>query len=116
VKLIEKYEQLHWAAFNLFVRLFGILGLIVSVVFFGWAVYFLVAPNKAQNIVDVGFSLSLVYLVGSLISLAIAATVLRAPTYRPDMGDSAWSFRRRSPGDRAGSIHRSWWTGGAKRF
>jgi hypothetical protein len=116
VKLLAKYEQFHWAAFNLLVRLFGILGLFVSVVVFGWAVYFLVLPNKAQNVPDVGFPLSLVYLVGSLISLAIAVTVLRAPTYRPDMGDPAWSLRRHSPGDRSGSTHRSWWTGAAKRF
>ena len=91
--------------FNVLVRALGLTALVAGAVFtvLG-AVRIMQLGTAAEGTPGV-----VILLVGLLVA-ALGAAVLRAPTYRPDLGDASWRFdpfgsKSRSPSKR------SWWTG-----
>ena len=102
------YNRWHWRAFNILSRCFGVMAFIVAVAFLAFALYVAVRPAAAAGIETAGLSPSVLYLVvGGLVG-TVAVVILRAPPYRPDLGDRTWSLSRRASGPDGA---RDWWTG-----
>ena len=98
----------YWRVFNVSVRALGLVALLYGAVFIVWG-----AARMVQlEFIRMEEAPSLVILPVGLLVAALGAAILRAPTYRPDLGDVSWRFdpfgakaRRSSPSKR------SWWTG-----
>jgi hypothetical protein len=89
---------------------FGALG--AGVIFGTWAIRFLMNPaTMGPEVVARDSRLgSFAVLAFGVVLLALGAVLLRARSYRPDLGDSlaaGHDLRATSPTD----SHRRWWTG-----
>ena len=108
----RKYSRFHWQVFNIGVRLFGVISLLAVAVAITSAIDVAVHPPAATTEQGALPAYVADAMVG-LFLLGIAIPLLRVPTYRPDLGDSAWSFK--GDGKTQLSSQRSWWTGEPKR-
>jgi hypothetical protein len=111
MSFVTKYQSVHWSAFNVFIRMFALLAMLVSLTFLAWSIVLFRDPIAAGSVQTVGISPGLLFLTGGLLSAAVGVFLLRAKPYRPDLGDSTWSLSRTS----TTKADRSWWTGGQKR-
>ena len=84
-------ETTHWRVINILARVFGLMALVAAVGSVGWAVYFAIHPEAANNVQAAGLPANLLYGVVGIIIGAIAAFFLRRRPYRPDHGDAAFS-------------------------
>ena len=98
----------YWRAFNVAVRVLGLVALLYGAVFIVWGT----ARMLQLDYIRMEQAPSLVILPVGLLVAALGAAILRVPAYRRDLGDVSWRFdpfgvktRRSSPS------RRSWWTG-----
>jgi hypothetical protein len=113
---MSSYERWHWRTVNVLRRVFGIAATVNGTVFVLWAMSLLVRSQSTLNIGGVATSdlgPKVVILGGGVVVLIFGGLMLRAPAYRPDLGDVSWlvepqvaaAERRRN---------RRWWTGDRK--
>ena len=102
----------YWRMFNVLVRVLGLAALLSGAVFTVLGIMRLLQPAALQTEGDP----ALVLLLVGLLVLAVGAAILRAPPFRPDMGDVSWRFDPfGSKERRSGGLKRSWWTGDGSR-
>lgn len=105
---MDNWGTKYWRAFNILVRDLGLAALVSGGGFIVWGTirllqreYFMIEGAASLVILPVGL------LVG-----AIGWSILRAPSYRPDLGDALWGFDPLGAKTRQSSpSKRSWWTG-----
>jgi hypothetical protein len=115
-------DAAHWRRFNILIRLSGLMAVVFSLACLAGAVRFTVHPEQATNIEPPGQSVSENVVLGLAVAL-LAALVLTARPYRPDLGDRAFSdhslrwllglpsgWERPKP-RHVESARRNWWTG-----
>lgn len=106
------YQRFHLRLFNVMTRVFGLVALISSVIMCGWGVYFTVNPGAAAGIPMDGLPVGPTYLAIGLLVALLGIAFVRVQPYRPDLGDTAWSFSSRpQTADADSTARRSWWTG-----
>jgi hypothetical protein len=98
----------YWRVFNILVRDLGLAALLSGGGYIVWGTMRMLQ----REFITIEAAASLVILPVGLLVAAIGWAILRAPTYRPDLGDALWQFdpfgakaRRSLPSKR------SWWTG-----
>jgi len=98
-----KYDTLHWCAFNIFGRLFGILALLAALAFGATATLQLRGAHlPSSNLSYVG------NFVVAAFCLAVGLAFLIAKPYRPDLV-------KRDAGEFGGrNSNLQWWTGAPK--
>jgi hypothetical protein len=98
----------YWRVFNVLVRTLGLVALTAGAGFILWG-----AGRMLQlEFIRMEQATALIILPVGLLVAALGAAILRAPTYRPDLGDMIWQFDPSgSKSRRAASSRRSWWTG-----
>jgi hypothetical protein len=98
----------YWRVFNILVRDLGLAAVLGGAVFIVWGTL----RMWEREYFTIEGAVSLVILPVGLLVAGIGWAILRAPTYRPDLGDALSGFdpfgakARRSAPDK-----RSWWTG-----
>lgn len=98
------YESLHWSAFNIMARLFGLMAALASVAFgVTAAIQFAGASLPTPGVSALG------NLLVSLFSLVVAVGFLIVRPYRPDI-----SRQRLASGDTSPRTL-GWWTGAPKK-
>ena len=98
----------YWRVFNILVRTLGLVAVVGGAVFTVLGVMRILQLGLLQT----EGSPPLVLLIIGLVVAWLGVAILRAPTYRPDLGDVSWRFD--PPGaktPRSGAAKRSWWTG-----
>lgn len=111
LKYLDTYKRVHWRAFNVAARLFGLAALIVAIALLWSGIYMTVHPESQSDAELAGFPPMLVYGLSALSSAAIGLAILRVRTYRPDLGDAFLTSK--STGLTSGT-KRNWWTGDPK--
>jgi hypothetical protein len=102
----------YWRMFNVLVRVLGLTALVSGTVFTVLGISRIVQSGAIRIEGEPGLILLLV----GLLSLAIGAAILRAPPFRPDLGDVSWRFDPfGSKEKRLARPKRSWWTGDGAR-
>ena len=102
----------YWRMFNVLVRVLGLAAMAGGAVFTLLGITRLLQPGALR----VEGEPALVLLLVGLLVLAIGAAILRAPPFRPDLGDVSWRFDPfGSKERRAARPKRSWWTGDGAR-
>jgi hypothetical protein len=98
----------YWRVFNVLVRTLGLVAVVSGAVF-----TVLGAMRISQlGLLETEGSPPLVLLVIGLVVAGLGVAILRAPTYRPDLGDASWRFDPfGSKSQRSAALKRSWWTG-----
>lgn len=102
-------EVVHSRLVNLLVRLLGLAFTLGGLASGAWTIYFALRPEDPRRITPDGTDFVVVGGVLSLIALVIGAALLSVRTYRPDLGDSAWSLPGSASRDAQNT--RNWWTG-----
>ena len=102
------YETAHWRTFNRFVRVFGLLALLVGGCFVCGSIaiwwdgrfqtLYVDAPSRTDDVA---------LLIAGVVAIAIGVSLLRVRPYRPDLGDAAFG----PPTGYVTSEQRLWWTG-----
>jgi hypothetical protein len=105
---MTSWETRYWRVFNVSVRALGLVALWAGAVFIVWGT----ARMLQMEFIRMEETPRLAILAVGLLVAALGWAILRAPTYRPDLGDASCKFepfgtkaRRSSP------ARRSWWTG-----
>lgn len=115
MSLLSWYQRLHLRVFNIGVRVFGLMALVVGSVFGAWGVFYAINPQAARNVDTAGLPIVGVYAAVAVFCSAVGVAALRVSPYRPDLGDRTWSSRTARPGeDTSTKAARSWWTGDIK--
>ena len=96
----------YWRVFNVLVRALGLVALVSGAVFTVMGVLRILQLGLLRS----EGSPPLIILLVGLIVAWLGVSILRAPTYRPDLGDASWRFEPFGA-KRSGSAGRSWWTG-----
>jgi hypothetical protein len=103
------WRDSYWRGFNVLVRVVGLLAFLAGAL---WAVWGTMRIFRLGVREIEGMMPGVVLLAAGILAAALGAAMLRAATYRPDLGDVSWQFdpfgskSRGAPGS-----GRSWWTG-----
>jgi hypothetical protein len=98
----------YWRVFNVLVRALGLVAAVSGVIFTVLGV----TRILQQGLLTAEGSPPLIILLVGLILCWLGASILQAPAYRPDLGDTAWRFEPfGGKAKRPRSSGRSWWTG-----
>ena len=101
----------YWRVFNILVRDLGLAALLSGAGFIVWGTLRMLE----REFITIEGAASIVILPVGLLVAAIGWAILRAPTYRPDLGDALWGFDPIGAKARQSSPpKRSWWTGEPK--
>ena len=102
------YETAHWRTFNRFVRVCGLLALLVGGALL-WGSIAIWWDGKFQTVRADAPSRSddLALFVGGIVAIAIGVLLVRARPYRADLGDAAFG----RPPAYGTNEPRMWWTG-----
>jgi hypothetical protein len=98
----------YWRGYNVLVRVLGLLALLSGATFVVWGGVRLLQLGSLHTETAPAW----VLLAVGLLAATLGVALLRAPSYRPDLGDASWHF---DPfGKKAQQMppsRRSWWTG-----
>jgi hypothetical protein len=97
----------YWRAFNVLVRGFGFFALVSGAALTAVGAIRLIQ----QGLVWSEEAPGLVLLAVGLLVSGLGAAILRAPAYRPDLGDVSWRFDPFGTLARTRTQAGSWWTG-----
>ena len=97
------------AFLNVMARIAGFWFTLIGFGFGAWSLYFVLHPDDPRRITPDGSDGLVMNTQVTVIAVLIGAALLSVRTYRPDLGDSAFSRRDGTPRD--GRKGRSWWTG-----
>jgi hypothetical protein len=98
----------YWRVYNVLVRAMGSTALLAGFVFILWGVLRLYQLGLQASEGTPGLVLMMV----GILSAGLGGTILGTPTYRPDLGDTAWNFDPFGTKARQSATRRrSWWTG-----
>jgi hypothetical protein len=98
----------YWRVFNILVRALGLVALVSGVLF---TVLGVIRILQQGLLTSEGSPPLIILLIGLILSW-LGASILQAPSYRPDLGDASWRFEPfSSKARRRPSSGRSWWTG-----
>ena len=102
-----------WRALNVLQRVAGLGAAGTGALYAGWAIWYLLHPSVSLQIPDFPTDLRLARyadLAFAAVLLGLAAVLLRARPFRPDLGDSlASGYVLRA--SRPTEPQRRWWTG-----
>jgi hypothetical protein len=105
---MASWETTYWRVFNILVRALGLVALLCGIVYIVWGTVRMLQMDFIQR--EAASSLAILP-VGLLVA-ALGAAIIRAPTYRPDLGDVSLRFDPLGAKTRQSSpSKRSWWTG-----
>jgi hypothetical protein len=102
-----------WRALNVLQRIAGFGAAGTGAIFAGWTIWYLMNPSEPLEIPQFSSDPRLSRAAGfafSTVLLALAAVLLRARPYRPDLGDPLTSGHDLRP-PRPTEAPRRWWTG-----
>ena len=102
-----------WRALNVLQRVAGFGAASTGAIFAGWAIWYLVHPPEPVQIPELSTDPRLArgaVLAFAIVLLALAAVLLRARPFRPDLGDPLSSGHELRP-SRPAESPRRWWTG-----
>jgi hypothetical protein len=94
--------------FNVLVRALGLVAVVSG------AVFTLLGAMRIRQLglLETEGSPPLVLLIIGLVVAGLGVAILRAPTYRPDLGDASWRFDPTGvKTQKLAAAKRSWWTG-----
>ena len=114
--MLSSYDKWHWRVFNIGCRLFGLLAMLNGTIFTIWGIALLLSPQSTIDVEGVptaALGPKLGMLAIGLLTLVLGVMVVRARTYRPDLGDVSWLIQ---PQVARGQLRsrRNWWTGDRK--
>jgi hypothetical protein len=105
---LNTWGTTYWRVWNFLVRDLGLVSLVVGGVFIGLGTARLIE----REFITLDAADSLVVLPIGLLIAGIGWAIVRAPSYRPDLGDSLGGFDPFGAKARqATRTRRSWWTG-----
>ena len=115
--MLKSYESRHWRVFNVIRRLTGLLATFNGAVLAIWGASLLLRPERTidvQGVPSAAIWPKLVTLVVGIVAGVLGVLLVRARTYRPDLGDTSW-FVEPQVARRQLRSGRNWWTGDPKR-
>jgi hypothetical protein len=105
---MTSWGTLYWRVFNVLVRALGLVAFLSGIVFTVWGA----VRMLRMDFIRMEDAPTLAILPIGLLVGVVGAAILRAPTYRPDLGDVPWGFDPFGAKSRQSSpAKRSWWTG-----
>jgi hypothetical protein len=113
---MSSFGTWHWRLFNVLRRLLGIGAIVNGAVFVAWGLALLARPRSTvamNGVLATAASANLLVLLVGATALALGAVIVRARSYRPDLGDASWLLEPQTAHaeKREG---RTWWTGDQK--
>jgi hypothetical protein len=106
--IMNSWGTRYWRVFNILVRDLGLTALLSGAGFTVWGTMRMLE----REFITIEGAVSIAILPVGLLVAAIGWAILRAPTYRPDLGDKLWGFDPLGAEARQSSPpKRSWWTG-----
>jgi hypothetical protein len=105
---IQNWASKYWRVFNILVRDLGLASVIGGAGFIIWGTLRMLE----REFITIEGAVSIAILPVGLLVGAIGWAILRAPSYRPDLGDALWGFDPFGDKLRGSSrAERSWWSG-----